>query len=1319
VELNESLHGQLLAGHVRTSLDPRANAIVVERASDLTSSTEDLIETEAEESPVDVEIDPQPERTLHGSLTACHFEPNPKGCDLPVRGGLPIDFEGGLSETCTAGFPAVGNIFGNKFMLTAGHCLQGTGSLTWRTFDSVQKRHPVGQTEKWAFNGAGGYNDYGAININSGWWAEGAWKQQIVLWGTSQEYPIESEAWSFVGQVVCNIGKNYGRQCGTVSQVDVTYTDPAPTLIEHTNVFGPSCIDNGDSGSPVFNWGGHAALGLVSADNSWNDVPAPCERYTYYTEITRDTDLLGVKVASVREGGSPSATTGGASGVQPHQATVSGVVNPNMVQTRYEFEYGPGTGYGSVMPVPAGEAGHGSGGVGVNVTLPGLQSGTTYNYRLKATSAAGTSYGANATLTTPFPPPVAKTGAPKEGTETGATLTGSVQQPETETATTYWFKYGKTTAYGSETAKTSVAANSTPKTVTTVLSGLEPGATYHYRLVASNPWGASEGPDELFTAAWGAKPLPSEGAFRIEGTSCGAPTMCAAVGSQGTSVRARIWDGTKWTLTSPLNPAGALEAVLRDVSCPSASFCMGVGHYKNSAGEFKTLAEKYNGTSWELTAPPNPGGTGGASFLTGVSCSTASSCAAVGYHHVAGGIDKAFGTNWSSTSWSASQLVAEESGSQGTYLRGVYCSSSQECRAVGYQLSKSSEWRPVFAYWFGSNWSTSTWPEMVPAGAKGTWLEAVSCAQGNCASAGSYVDAAGVRQPLIYRGNTIQTTLAPEGATLSELYGVSCSTPTSCMAVGQYTVPGRGSRSLAYAFNGSNTWSPQYPLNPLDQAAGDTTLNLLGVSCPRDGRCLAVGSYQGGPGLTPHADEFARKVPPTSTSTTASGVTDSGAQLRGKVNPNGQSTTYYFEYGTTTAYGTTTSVGEAGAGEVPLEFSQAISGLSSGTSYQYRIVATNASGTTVGENSTFKTPRKWRLQSAPSPSEGKPTRFGGVSCPSTATCFAVGDIEPTVENPQMLAERWNGTSWAVQSLSPTLGSIEGISCPTASDCTAVGYTLNVSKVKTAGILRWNGTAWQLLAAPPLPVGAKSSVLREVSCITNGQCTAVGSYESSAGQRLPLIERWSGSAWTLQSAQLPVGATLAELTGVSCLYWTVAGLSQNECMAAGYAEKSGIKESLTERWAGGGWEIKSVPAPVGAKATQLSAVACFSQLMLECLTGGPYTPSSGPNALFTARWNSSSWQSISTPSSLSELAGISCISFNSCEAAAGFSKVGTPTAIALQWAESGWLVQLTPTPEGAKGTWFNGISCDPVGNCTAAGQYEDASGVKRLLVLRFS
>jgi hypothetical protein len=97
--------------------------------------------------------------------------------------------------------------------------------------------------------------------------------------------------------------------------------------------------------------------------------------------------------------------------------------------------------------------------------------------------------------------------------------------------------------------------------------------------------------------------------------------------------------------------------------------------------------------------------------------------------------------------------------------------------------------------------------------------------------------------------------------------------------------------------------------------------------------------------------------PPIISNEAVSDVNTDGATISGKINPAGGFTQYHIEYGTTTAYGSSQPVPEA---ELPnnlgtQSFAVTLSGLSAGTTYHYRVVATNLNGTVNGTDHVFST----------------------------------------------------------------------------------------------------------------------------------------------------------------------------------------------------------------------------------------------------------------------------------------------------------------------------------------------------------------------------
>lgn len=102
---------------------------------------------------------------------------------------------------------------------------------------------------------------------------------------------------------------------------------------------------------------------------------------------------------------------------------------------------------------------------------------------------------------------------------------------------------------------------------------------------------------------------------------------------------------------------------------------------------------------------------------------------------------------------------------------------------------------------------------------------------------------------------------------------------------------------------------------------------------------------------------FARTFAPTLGRELVSEVGTSEAKLGALINAGGEDTHYYFEYGTTSAYGHATPfpIGDAGTGLTPTTVWASASGLQPGTTYHYRVIATSALGTVTGPDQTFET----------------------------------------------------------------------------------------------------------------------------------------------------------------------------------------------------------------------------------------------------------------------------------------------------------------------------------------------------------------------------
>jgi hypothetical protein len=95
---------------------------------------------------------------------------------------------------------------------------------------------------------------------------------------------------------------------------------------------------------------------------------------------------------------------------------------------------------------------------------------------------------------------------------------------------------------------------------------------------------------------WSSQSFPGEGELRS--VSCPALTECVASGAKENVPFAIIWDGSKWSVSSPVNPAEGEEpagkgGVLFGVSCAAVENCAAVGEHAVSSGRWRTLAEMY------------------------------------------------------------------------------------------------------------------------------------------------------------------------------------------------------------------------------------------------------------------------------------------------------------------------------------------------------------------------------------------------------------------------------------------------------------------------------------------------------------------------------------------------------------------------------------------------------------------------------------------------------------------------------------------------------------------------------------------------------
>jgi hypothetical protein len=181
-------------------------------------------------------------------------------------------------------------------------------------------------------------------------------------------------------------------------------------------------------------------------------------------------------------------------------AQLSGSVDPEGTQTAWRFEYRL-QGAAPWLTGPSGDAGAGTTPVVVSGELTALQPNREYEARLVATGAAAKDVAtAAASFKTGTAAPIVFTRFAAPRATTTARLNGYVN-PRNE-PTTFYFEWGPNDSYGNSAPASedgSAGSLGDQTLVSEELSGLQPGTTYHYRLIAENSAGPIAGEDQTFT----------------------------------------------------------------------------------------------------------------------------------------------------------------------------------------------------------------------------------------------------------------------------------------------------------------------------------------------------------------------------------------------------------------------------------------------------------------------------------------------------------------------------------------------------------------------------------------------------------------------------------------------------------------------------------------------------------------------------------------------------------------------------------------------------------------------------------------------------
>jgi len=330
---------------------------------------------------------------------------------------------------------------------------------------------------------------------------------------------------------------------------------------------------------------------------------------------------------------------------------------------------------------------------------------------------------------------------------------------------------------------------------------------------------SSKGPEFTLAETWNGtawtvvpSPTPNiaQGGGELDSVSCPSSTACIAVGfistnktTTATSPLAESWNGTKWTVVPTPKLANA-GAALTGVSCTRPSSCMAVGSAGTAMDDTRsTLAESWNGTAWKLVSTPPPP-TSGDTALSRVSCTAPASCMAAGdYGDTHKSMPLTLAETWNGTTWRI--LATPNPGSSGT-LSGVDCTAASACLAVGGHRHSGPNLlnATLSEQWNGHTWRARSSPN--PNAANFAGFDAISCTGPTACMATGFAlgeqGESGITLAESWNGTTWSLLKAPSpGSSSDDLLGVSCTSPSNCLAVGDAD---SGSEfTLAEAWNGT------------------------------------------------------------------------------------------------------------------------------------------------------------------------------------------------------------------------------------------------------------------------------------------------------------------------------------------------------------------------------------------------------------------------------------------------------------------------------------------------------------------------------------
>jgi hypothetical protein len=356
-------------------------------------------------------------------------------------------------------------------------------------------------------------------------------------------------------------------------------------------------------------------------------------------------------------------------------------------------------------------------------------------------------------------------------------------------------------------------------------------------------------------------PLPPGG---IAAANLGPYTLgCTGVGfclgtslyQTATSVAPEILEenGGRWTALAMPMPANASRAripSLNAMACALRGACVIVGTYDTTKGSSEGFVVTQEGRRFVALGTPVPAGPRRDSSLDGVSCSTATSCVAVGYFVGASGSREALAVSDAAGTLAASSAVLLPSGANArpqAVLQSVSCGRSSPCVALGGYNNAAGDRFGVIDTESNGTWTVRKMPSAPGArtASPSPRVFGITCKAGNyCLAVGQYVDATGTLQGLALLEQAGHWSASMMPGTLDSnvvVRAVACVSDTHCAAAGSLEA-GDGEAGYLMTLSGSSLSGTVAPVPAKAASLPDVQLGY--VACPWIATCMASGTYE-------------------------------------------------------------------------------------------------------------------------------------------------------------------------------------------------------------------------------------------------------------------------------------------------------------------------------------------------------------------------------------------------------------------------------------------------------------------------------------------